>query len=174
MRKYPGVVTGVVTSEPDREGRVVLGFPWLEAAYRSTPAPIAAPMAGKERGAFFMPEVGDEVLVSFDQGDFDHPFVVGFLWNGVYKTPEPTPRNRVIKTPGGHTLRFEDTDGARKMILRSAGGHEVVLDDSPAGQTITVKTKGNQSLVLDDKDHSIELRGGGRTLALRAGTIQIT
>ena len=55
---------------------------------RSAWAPVAAPLAGKKRGAFFMPELGDEVLVAFEHGDFDHPFIIGFLWNGVDTPPE--------------------------------------------------------------------------------------
>jgi uncharacterized protein involved in type VI secretion and phage assembly len=176
MRTVPGVVTGIVkrVDDPKRLGRVQLGFPWLNPSYRTDWAPIAAPLTGKSRGAFFMPEIEDEVLVSFEHGSFDHPFIVGFLWNGEHKPPETDLKNRVILTPGGHTLRFEDGN-AKKIILRSSRGHEVVLDDSPAGQTITVKTRGGQSLVLDDKaGGSIELRGGGRILALRAGQVQIS
>ena len=45
-------------------------------------------MAGKERGFWYMPEVGDEALVAFELGDFDHPFVVGFLHNGVDTPPD--------------------------------------------------------------------------------------
>ena len=176
MQQYPGVVTGIVKSQPDDQGRVVLEFPWLQQSYRSAPAPVAMPMTGKQRGVFFMPEIDDEVLVAFDHGDFDHPFIVGFLWNGVDTPPEPTHKNRVIMTPGGHTLRFEDTDNQKKVILRSSSGHEIILDDAPAGQTITVKTPGTtgQSIVLDNKDQSIEMRGGGRILALRAGQVQIS
>jgi uncharacterized protein involved in type VI secretion and phage assembly len=173
MRRYPGVVTGIVHGEPDVDGRVVLEFPWLDKAYRSHPAPIAMPMAGRQRGAFFMPEPEDEVLVAFEQGDLDHPFVVGFLWNGVDTPPETTHRNRVIKTPGGHTLRFEDTDNEKKVILRSSGGHVIILDDSPAGQTITVRSKAQQSIVLDDRTRSIELKGGERIFRMQGGQIQI-
>lgn len=176
MRRYPGVVTGIVKSQPDDQGRIELEFPWMEEGLRSAPAPVAAAMAGKGRGAFFMPEIDDEVLVAFEHGDFDHPFIVGFLWNGVDTPPEATHKNRVIMTPGGHTLRFEDSDDQKKVILRSSSGHEIILDDSLSGQTITVKTAGatSQSIVLDNKDQSIEMRGGGRILALRAGQVQIS
>ena len=85
MKQYAGVVTGIVKSlqDPDGQGRIELQFPWLSESVRSSWAPVAAPMAGKERGAFFMPEEGDEVLVAFEHGNFDHPFIIGFLWNGV-------------------------------------------------------------------------------------------
>ena len=102
-------------------------------ARSSTWAPIAAPLAGKNRGALFMPEVGDEVLVAFEHGDFDHPYVVGFLWNGEDDVARERADNRVIVTPGGHQLRFEDKDGDTPVILKSNGGHELTLDDKAAG-----------------------------------------
>jgi uncharacterized protein involved in type VI secretion and phage assembly len=176
MKTFPGVVIGIVKSldDPQGEGRIQLQFPWLEESHRSAWAPVAVPLAGKSRGAFFMPEPEDEVLVAFEHGDFDHPFIIGFLWNGVDRPPESDPQNRIILTPGGHTLRFEDGDNVKKIIIKSSSGHEISLDDTAGGQTISLKTKGNQNLVLDDKDQSIQLQGGGRILALRGGQVQIS
>ena len=79
MTRYPGVVIGTVRSvdDPDGEGRLQVEFPWMPGPPLSAWAPIAAPMAGKSRGVFLSPEVDDEVLVAFEHGDFDHPFVVG-------------------------------------------------------------------------------------------------
>lgn len=172
MKRYPGVVTALV-KEIDDQGRLKLEFQWLtKEAHRSAWAPVAAALAGKQRGAFFMPEIDDEVLVAFEHGDFDHPFVVGFLWNGVDTPPESDTSNRVIKTPGGHELRFEDGE-VKKVIVKSNGGHQVEIDD--AAQSITVKTNsGNQSLVLNDTSGSVELRGGGRSVKLQSGTVEIS
>ena len=174
MKRVPGVVIGLVTSvnDPLGEGRIQLKFPWLDLDDSSW-APIAAPMAGGKRGAFLMPEVDDEVLVAFEHGDFNHPFVVGFLWNGVDKPPETDPKNRVLLTPGGHTIRLEDgTD--KKLIVRSSSGHEIALDDSAAGQQLSIKTKGGLTLTMDDKQSSIRLQGGGRILAMQGGQVQIS
>ena len=55
-------------------------------------APIASLLSGKSRGARFMPEVDDEALVAFDHGEFEHPYVIGFLWNGVDKAPDDNQR----------------------------------------------------------------------------------
>lgn len=196
MKQIPGMVIGIVKDleDPEKQGRIRLEFPWM-GSVRSSWAPIAAPLAGKQRGMYYMPEIDDEALVAFEQGDFDHPYVIGFLWNGVDVPPESDYHNRVLVTPGGHTLRFEDTDkakkiilksssghtlqfddtdNAKKIILKSSSGHTITLDDSSAGQTVTVQTASKQTLVLDDKDSSIELRGGGRSLAMRGGLVQIT
>ena len=179
MKKASGNMNGVVTAivksldDPDKQGRIELQFPWLSDSQRSAFAPVAAASAGKNRGAFFMPEVDDEVLVAFEHGDFDHPYIVGFLWNGVDLPPEPTKDNRVIVTPGGHTLRFEDKDGARRVVLKSSAGHVITLDD--AAKTVTVATaSGSQTLTLDDNAQSITLSGGQRKLTMSAGTVQIT
>ncbi len=173
MSRIPGVVSAIVRdlSDPDGQGRIELEFKHLPDGPKSSWAPVAAAMAGGGRGAFLMPEVGDEVLVSFDQGDFNHPFIVGFLWNGVDKPPETDPKNRVILTPGGHTLRFEDGD-PKKVILKSNAGHNITLDDG--SQKVKIETKGSLSLTLDDSAPSITLSGGGRTLTMQNGILLIT
>jgi uncharacterized protein involved in type VI secretion and phage assembly len=147
-----GVAIGIVKEIDAKEGRIKVEFPWMKPAVRSAWAPVASLMAGKERGAWCMPESDDEALVAFEQGDFDHPFIVGFLWNGKDKPPETTNKNRIIKTPGGHQLRFED-GGDKKILIKSNGGIEILLND---------------------RDNSIELRGGGRRIAMRNGQVQIT
>lgn len=175
MKKYPGVVPGIVKNlaDPQGLGRIELQFNKIPDAIRSSWARVAAPMAGNNRGAFLMPEIDDEVLVAFEDGDFDHPYIVGFLWNGVDVPPETTNQNRVIKTPGGHELRFEDTAGQKKVILKSEGGHRVEIDDS--AQTITVRANsGNQSIVLDDATQSVTIRGGGRMVKMSTGLIVMT
>jgi uncharacterized protein involved in type VI secretion and phage assembly len=171
--QQPGVVVGVVKSleDPDSLGRLKLEFPWL-GRIKSAWASVAVPLAGKDRGAWFMPEKDDEVLVAFEHGHFAHPYVVGFLWNGVDKPPTTDPKHRVIKTPGDHELRFEDTDGAKKIIVKSAAGFRVELDD--AGKKLTLSTPGKLSVTLDDNGPAIEVKGGGRAIALRDGKVQIT
>jgi uncharacterized protein involved in type VI secretion and phage assembly len=152
VRKVEGVVTGIVKEIDAERARLKLEFPWLEASYRSEWAPVAAPMSGNKRGIFMMPEKDDEVLVAFDHGCIDRPYVVGFLWNGVDQPPENTNKNRTIKTPGGHQLRFED-GGAKKIVVESNGGLTIVLDDG---------------------GDFIELHGGGRKMTMRNGQVQIT
>ena len=175
MSGYPSVKLGLVKSldDPDGFGRIELQLTKYPDGLRSAWARVAAPMAGRDRGAFLMPEIDDEVLVTFEDGDFDHPYIVGFLWNGVDLPPETTNQNRVIRTPGGHELRFEDTAGEKKVILKSQGGHRVEIDDS--AQTITVRANsGNQSIVLDDTGSSVTIRGGGRMVTMSNGLIVMT
>lgn len=173
MRRFPGVTIGVVTDrdDPAGQGRVKLSFPWMSDDQPSGWAPIAAPIAGKQRGHWFMPEVGDEALVSFELGDFAHPFVVGFLWNGVDQPPATEAEHRVLVTPGGHELRFEDKDGAKRVVLKTSGGHTIELHD--ANKKITITSAGASSITIDDTASSITLKGGGRELAMSGGQVTI-
>ena len=129
MSRMQGVATGFVKEVDASLARVQRhACPPSTTTWRATGPRLRARSPGKKRGALFMPEVGDEVLVAFGDGQFDTPYVVGYLWNGDQMSPEGTPKHRVIVTPGGHQLRFEDkdpdkpADGAR-IILKSDGGH---------------------------------------------------
>src|SRR6185295_11928909 len=112
-----GVVVGVVTNnqDPDGMGRVKVKFPWLSDQDESHWARVAAPMAGKERGFYFLPEVEDEVLVAFEHGDARFPYVLGALWNGKEGPPAKNDDGknniRVIKSRSGHIIRLTDEDG---------------------------------------------------------------
>src|SRR5574344_714199 len=60
---------------------------------------VAQPYAGKERGAYFLPEVGDEVVLAFNEGDRDHPIVLGSLWSQANTPPKGAPGEKnEIKT----------------------------------------------------------------------------
>jgi uncharacterized protein involved in type VI secretion and phage assembly len=154
MNHFRGVIPGLVQSlkDPQGMGRIQVRFPRMPGENRSFWASVAAPMAGKDRGFFFQPELDDEVLVAFEEGDPQHPYVVGFLWNGKDLPPESDPQNRVLKTTGGHTMRFEDKSRG-KVVIKSNDGLKVTMDDNA---------------------NSIELNGGGRVLVLRDGKVQIS
>jgi phage baseplate assembly protein V len=168
----PGVMVGLVKSvdDPSGQGKVQLTFPTM-GGVTSAWAPVATDLAGNDRGTWFMPELEDEVLVAFDHGDFDHPYVVGFLWNGSDKPPETEVKNRIIKTPGGHQLRFEDKDGAKKVIIKTDGGLQITMDDTQ--KSIEIKS-GDLQITMDDTQKSIEIKGGGRAVTMQSGQFKIT
>src|SRR5215471_16636357 len=139
-----GVVVGVVTNNQDPEHlhRVKVRFPWLSREVESNWARVATPMAGKGRGAYFLPEVDDEVLVAFEHGQVDHPFVVGCLWNGKDDAPESNAdgenNHRTMKSRSGHVLRFNDKSGNETIeIIDKTGNNKVVIDS--ANNTITIE-----------------------------------
>jgi phage baseplate assembly protein V len=144
-----GVVVGVVTNnrDPDGLGRVKLKFPWLSDEDESRWARVVTPMAGPERGLYFLPEVDDEVLVVFEHGLVDHPFVLGALWNGRDKPPARDDDNnlRLIKSRSGHTITLDDEDGKGKIaIVDRTGNNRVVIDS--ADNTVTVTSDGDLTL----------------------------
>ena len=141
--RIQGVVVGVVTNneDPDLMGRVKVKFPWLSDADESHWARISAPMAGKERGVYFLPEIDDEVLVAFEHGDVRFPYVLGALWNGKEAPPaknEDGKNNiRVIKSRSGHVIRLNDEDGKEKIeIIDKSEKNSIIFDT--AENTITI------------------------------------
>ncbi|HEX2224158.1 MAG TPA: phage baseplate assembly protein V, partial [Thermoanaerobaculia bacterium] len=112
-----GVVVGVVTNNQDPEGlgRVKLRLPWLSAQAESDWARVISPMAGGDRGLYALPEVDDEVLVAFEHGRAELPYVLGSLWNGKDKPPAANEdgknKLRVLKSRSGHRVRLDDTAG---------------------------------------------------------------
>ncbi len=133
---------------------------WLSGPVESTSAPAraAAFMAGNERGAYFPFEIGDEVVVAFEDGHLDRPVILGALWSDQDRPPpnaDTSPSNniRTIVSRAGSEVTFDDTQGATKLTIKSAGGIEITLDD--AQKKLSIKL---------DASNSIELSAAGVTV----------
>ena len=142
--RIDGVVIGLVTNNQDPEGmaRVRLKFPWLNDADESAWARIVSFMAGPDRGAVFLPEVGDEVLVAFEHGDPRFPYVLGALWNGKDAPPEANASGsndvRVIVSRSGHVIRLNDKAGAESIeIVDKTGNNKIVIDSAKNALTLS-------------------------------------
>lgn len=175
-RRYFGVYPATVADndDPDGQGRVQIRLPWSpdggSGAYEVW-ARLATLNAGDSRGSWFIPEIGDEVLVSFGGGDPSWPYVVGSLWNGVDATPETMDADnnlRSLTSRSGIKITMDDTDGSVKLTLETPGGNSVTLDD------------GGKSIKLEDQNgNSVELSASGITVdtakqfKISAGSIQI-
>ena len=121
MRDQPGVINGIVKAI-DNQGRLQVEFQSMPGAPCSAWAPVAAPLAGKGRGAFFMPEIGDEVLVAFLYGKFDQPYVVGAL--GMDRTCRLRRIRRPARSgrsPGTSFSSTTATASTRSRSIRAAG-----------------------------------------------------
>src|SRR5262245_29516685 len=164
MKRIEGVAVGLVSEVDAKLGRVKVTFPWMDPPQKSYWAPIASLLSGKKRGARFMPEPKDEALIAFDRGQFDHPYVIGFLWNGADEAPDNEKTNRIVVTPGGHQLRFEDKDGDRRIVLKTSGGHTLTLDDKT--KSVTLKsTQGHYVEVLDQSGKvTLATASGGKVI----------
>lgn len=191
-----GVAAGTVSRNDDPEGlaRVKLRLPWRGDDFETDWVRIVAPMAGNDRGTYFVPEVGDEVLVAFDRDDIRYPYVLGALWS---RTDAPPDKNsnakndiRIIKTRAGHILKFDDaskgsiliqfSDGRKKIridddgILIDDGQNKVTLDSNAGSVTIEAM----QSLTLKAPKISVEASAsldlkGGASLNANAGMVRI-
>lgn len=121
----------------------------------SAPARVATPMAGARRGAYFMPEVGDEVVVGFEMGNLDRPVILGALWSDVDQPPEQADTSssnniRTIVSRAGHEITFDDSPTGG-IHIKTHGGFSISIEDGPSPK-IEVKTSGTiatSRIVLD-------------------------
>ena len=180
----PGVVVGVVSdaNDPQHAGRVRLTFPWLSADYVSDWARTVQPGAGKDRGWAVLPEVGDEVLVAFEQGDVSRPMVLGGLYNGVDTLPAGqgdlvdggtgAVRRRSMVSRRGHRIDLLDADGQSEGVRLATKDDRLTLTLDHVGTTITVHAdgkvlvEGSQGVTIDASSAAMELKGG--SIALKA------
>lgn len=165
--RFYGVTVGVVTNnqDPDKLARVKVRLPWLSDEDESHWARVLTPMAGNERGLYFLPEVDDEVLVAFQHGDIRFPYILGALWNGKDQPPETNDGEnnlRTIKSRSGHIIRLDDTDGAEKI--------EII--DSSEKNSVVVNTAENIITITADADITIQSSSG--KLILKGNGIELT
>jgi uncharacterized protein involved in type VI secretion and phage assembly len=179
QKRSSGVSIGVVTNnkDPDNLGRVKLRFPWQNSRDESSWARVAVLMAGNDRGTYFLPEVGDEMLVSFDFGDKNRPYVLGALWNGKDRPPERNVdgenNSRMIKSKSGHKIIFIDKPGEEKVVVHTKSGHQIILDDSLGKEKIEVKDKtGSNSILIDSVQNSLSIRSQTK-ISIEAQNIEI-
>jgi len=152
-----GVVIAQVSdaNDPANQGRVKLTFPWLSDEYVSDWARTVQPGAGKNRGAMVIPEVGDEVLVAFEQRDPQRPYVLGGLYNGVDTPSMKGPR--LIDAGSGAVNR-------RSFVSRN--GHRIdLLDGNSKTEGITAETgDGKLQISLDSVGTQIVVHSDGKVL----------
>jgi uncharacterized protein involved in type VI secretion and phage assembly len=132
---------------------------------------MVTPHAGGGRGFMFMPEVGDEVLVSFEHGDPERPYIVGALWNGVDIAPRGGfyQGEGVMQTPANGTGNSEPMEippdikanDIKRIVTKS--GHRIQLVDVKGKEAIVIATAGGQMIQLID--HCSET-GGRKMLCL--------
>ena len=186
-----GIVVGVVTSLKDDEGlgRVRVRYPQLEDQ-ESEMARMATVMAGPDRGSFFLPEPGDEVLVAFECGNPRRPYIVGCLWNKVDQPPpgdgdQEANNHRFIRSRSGAIIRFDDKPGAEKIELIDKDGRHSVVFDSAAARIDVTSSRGHVAVSSPQGKVTVEaptvdvhatgemtLRADGK-LTIRGSTVEI-
>jgi uncharacterized protein involved in type VI secretion and phage assembly len=173
-KKYYGVVQGIVTDVVDKdenEGRVKVKFPWFDDQMETEWCRVRQFYAGNGYGAFFVPEVGDEVLVAFIHGDMRLPVILGGLYNGHDKPPtsrSSSQDQKMIRTKGQHELLFDDSKGKERVRIKTKAGHTADLSDFE--KKMTLQTSGGQTIVVDDSANTITLSTNGTTATIDGGS----
>ena len=174
---FAGVMPATVKSleDPDGQGRIKIALaavPDPDNASCEIWARVATLFAGNNRGSWFMPDVGDEVLIAFEQGDPRRPYVLGGLWNGVDKPSQSASKANNLKsitTRNGVKLTFDDSQGQETLKLETPGGQTVTLKDGP-GQ-IEIKDSNGNSVKLEASGISID---AASRLSINAPQISIS
>ena len=168
-----GVAVAIVRENKDDSGlgRVRISYPWHSQPHERFWARVATPMAGKDRGIYFIPEVEDEVLVAFERADLRFPCVIGSLWAGNARPPQSNSdgRNdiRQIKTRKGHTLTFND--GSKGLVeLELNDGKKLTIDDDG----ISVDDGKGNRIVIESNSGALTIEAATE-LAIRAPNISI-
>jgi uncharacterized protein involved in type VI secretion and phage assembly len=161
--RWYGVLPALVVDikDPDNQGRVKVTLPWSVdpgGDQYECWARLATLMGGNNRGSWFVPDVHDEVLVAFEQGDPRRPYVLGGLWNGQDLAPESMDGGgnnykKILRSRNGVKITLDDQDGQEKLILETPGGQKVTLQDGPG----TVE-------VVDSNGNSVKLETSGITV----------
>lgn len=186
-----GVVIGIVTNldDPDGLGRVKVKIPTRSDEYETTWARVTTPMAGSSMGIFFMPEVDEEVLLAFHEGNINQPIVIGRLWSSQSKPPASSTSDyfaggkvkmRKIKTGGGSELIFDEESGKEKITLKTKAGAQILMDDENKKIEIKdssgnnkVNIDGNGSTVSIDANTKVVIKVSSTTLTLQGTSVEI-
>ncbi|RDE51768.1 MAG: type IV secretion protein Rhs [Candidatus Accumulibacter meliphilus] len=141
-------------ADPERRNRVqirLLAFDAFEGQDAPLWARVVCPFAGADRGAFLMPDVDDEVLVVFLQGDPRYPLVVGGLWSGANAAPaelgDEGNRFKRIRSKNGVTVTLDDQQGQEQLVLETPGGQKLTLSDGPG--KVTVEDANGNRVVME-------------------------
>ncbi len=160
---YPALVTDI--KDPDNQGRIQVRLPWLPdsgGASCALWARLATFMAGNNRGAWFIPDVDDEVLLAFEAGELRRPYVIGALWNGQDSAPESMDgggqnNKKVLCSRNGVKITLDDQSGQEKLLLETPGGQKITLKDGPGSV-----------LIEDSNGNSVKLESAGITVTASA------
>ena len=170
INRVPGVVTAVVTSnsDPEKLGRVQVKYPWLPkqngSELSSGWARLATVGGGSGRGIVFLPEVNDEVLIAFENGDMSSPYVLGVLFNGKDKLPK-----------GDADLVDSGMKKVNQRVIVSRSGHKIILDDTQGKEKIAVIDKtGKNQILIDSVKNEFKIVSEGKLDLVSKGDLSLT
>lgn len=182
LRRPPGWTNAAhlarVVSVDDPEGRNRVQVRLIacdDAEEQDAPlwARVVCPFAGQDRGAFLIPDVDDEVLVVFQNGDPSYPLVLGGLWNGTATPPARIGaegnRHKVIRSKNGVTVTLDDQAGRERFVVETPGGQRITLSDGP-GNVLVEDANGNSAELATDGITVI----AAATVKVQAAKVEVT
>jgi len=173
-----GVHSAIVSNvkDPDKLGRVAVTIPSLAEKHELAWARVATPGGGKSRGIHWLPEVNDEVLVAFEDGDASRPVVLGGLFSSKDVPPEigqeldnGVVTRRALVTRAGHKIELSDEEGDKAYVDIALAGGKVRLH--LGADTIDLETKDKPLRIASGNDE-IVFDGKG-TITIKAKTIKL-
>ena len=191
---YIKIMTGLVVenNDPEKLGRVRLIVPALPDGPELW-ARVVSPLAGPDRGLCFLPEIEDEVLVTFTQGDLSSAYVLGALWGAKKQPPGNIGKSgneiKSIKTRSGHLLEFDDSDGSESITIKDKNDNTIMIRTGEDCITIASKSKmeisadkqisiSAENITIKANEISIQADSsftldGGASAEIQAGTISL-
>jgi Rhs element Vgr protein len=149
-----GVVT-VLESDPDGEDRIKVRLPLISAAEEGIWARIATLDAGKERGTFFRPEIGDEVVVGFLNDDPRYPIVLGMCHSSAKPAPEAAKDDNHRKGyVSREKMQFIFDDEKKSITMETPSGNKINISEENKG--ITIEDQNGNKITLDDSGIKLE------------------
>ncbi|MFK7908708.1 MAG: type VI secretion system tip protein VgrG [Chitinophagales bacterium] len=147
-----------IDADPDGETRVLVDIPIIEESGIGVWARLSNLYATKEAGTFFMPEVGDEVILGFFNNDPRFPVILGKLYSSHADhkppyTPDKKNTYKAIVTKNKLVLEFNDED--KVITLKTPGKHEIVISDKDKKISITSTNK--NKMIFDDDGKKITI-----------------
>ena len=156
----------------DKFGRIKVQFPWDRLGKKNdTSSPwirVAQPVAGNGFGTLFLPRVGQEVVVTYINGDPERPLVTGCVYNSGNTTPVTLPANSTqstIKTrssksgTAGNELRFEDKKDSEQLFMHAQKDMKIDIENDLESTLI----KGDETHTLTEGNRTVELKKGNET-----------
>ncbi len=147
--------------DPDKLGRIKVKFPWMnkDGETESPWIQVSRPYISEKGGIFFLPEIGSEVLVGFESGNMERPYVYGSLYSkGTYKPDNAWKKeNYYLRSASGHTIHFADESGNQNItIYDSEKYNKIIL--SVSDKKLTIESEGD-ILVKSQGDMQIKATG---------------
>jgi uncharacterized protein involved in type VI secretion and phage assembly len=133
-------------------------------------ARVATMMAGRNRGTWFVPEVGDEVLVAFERGEAKEAYVIGALWNAKARPPTESPADvKLIRSRNGVTLRIREDRNNNALILETPGGQRITLQDNPG--SVRIEDANGNAVVLSASGMTVN---ASATVTVNASRVELS